>query len=210
MKRYLPYLLSASFSLLPLPLVFSGQASPFDVMAFYWVELIAIGMATIVRMGIMAASNLAKRRWAKAAEAIAGLLFMPIHFGFFIIMMCFPIGSFLPEGTPMRILDNPLVPFEMVVYHANLSFALPLALAWQGADLFFSFLLPKRYKETGGDSGPAFAYGQLFVLFVASLFGLMLAMRTNERIWGVIVLVGLKTVFSLGAISIRENKKAGH
>ncbi len=210
MKRSLPYLLSASFSLLPLPLVFSGQASPFDVMAFYWVEVIAIGMGTLVRMGVTAIFDLVEKRWKKAAEAIAGLLFMPVHFGFFIVMMCFPIGSFLPEGTPTRILDSPLVPFEMVAHHANLASALPIALAWQAADLFFSFLQPKRYREPGRDSGPAFAYGQLFVLFVASLFGLMLAVRTNERMWGVVLLVALKTLFSLGAVSFRENKKAGH
>lgn len=187
------------FNIFPLALVLTGEWRPFDVMAFYWVEVIAAGMLALLRLGITLLRDIGGKKWGAAASHAASLVALPLHFGFFIVMTCFLIGSFLPEGTPTRKLTGPLVPMEMVLENIDFWKWFMIVMAWEAA-LF-------AYRATQGtargfiaSSAVGDAYARLFILFGSGFFGLLVAMALDARIAGAVLLVAVKTLVSVGIL----------
>ncbi len=187
------------FNLFPLALVLAGTWRPFDVMAFYWVEVIAAGALALLRLGISLLQDIGAKKWGAAIGHAVSLVAMPLHFGFFIVMTCFLIGSFLPEGTVQRKLTGPLVPMEMVLENIDFWQWFMVVMAWEAA-LF-------AYRATQGtargfiaSSAAGDAYARLFILFGSGFFGLLLAMAFDARIIGAVLLVAVKTLVSLGIL----------
>lgn len=190
------FLIIVFFNALPLFLVLSDTWRPFDVMAFYWLELCAIGFFTVIKLCMGSLFKIAHRRIGEGIGDLFGLVFFPLHFGFFLVMLCFMVGSFLPEGTPTRPLDSPFVPLIVVIENFDFFALLPLALAWQAASFLSGYLYQRRYRhkeipEVGR------AYGNLAILFISGFMGLLVAMQTDQRIWGAVFLITLKTLVSL-------------
>lgn len=184
------------FNLLPLVLVLAGVWRVFDVMAFYWAELIAIGGNTVLKMMVTAIYDFYHRKYGHAAGEVAGMFFFLLHFGFFIVMTCFLVGSFLPPDTPARALDSVFVP--MIVVMENMPFAQMIAIAcgWQLICFFTDFLLPRGY-ETADETGFILrAYGSLAALFLSGFAGVAVMMTGGARIWGAVILTALKTLMA--------------
>lgn len=194
------------FNLLPLALVIDGYWRPFDVMAFYWLELIAVGFFCTLGSILSAIYNLGHKNFAAGLSLIMQSVFFPVHFGFFIVMLCFPIGSFLPEGTPTRMLTDPFIPMIVVIENMPFFEMLPIVMAWQCFNFITQFLITGRYKnDSPGYIGAA--YASLFILFASAFFGVLIGMATDNRLWGVIILVVLKTLAAYAALHMKRVEK---
>ncbi len=187
------------FNIFPLVLVLTGDWRPFDDMAFYWVEVIAAGGLALLRLGTSLLRDIGAKKWGAATGHAVSLVAMPLHFGFFIVMTCFLVGSFLPEGTVQRKLTGPLVPMETVLENIDFWKWFMVVMAWEAA-LF-------AYHATQGiargfivSSAVGDAYARLFILFGSGFFGLLLAMAFDARIFGAVLLVAVKTLVSLGIL----------
>lgn len=212
--QYLPALI---FNLFPLFLIAIGRGSPFEIMAFYWVEIIAIGIFAILKMltiSIYEARqniDMLRTRPIRAVliciAACGSMAFFIVHYGFFIVLMCFMIGGFLPEGTATEKLTDPFVPFRLVASHVNFYITLPVALFWQGFEFIRSFILKAAYTKANDQSPILGAYGHLMILFVSAFLGMILAGMLDDRIWGAIMLVAVKTSVAMGAIYLAGNKR---
>lgn len=212
--QYLPALI---FNLFPLFLIAIGRGSPFEIMAFYWVEIIAIGIFAIIKMltisiyEVQQKTDVIRARPIRSVfitlAAIGSMTFFTVHYGFFIVLMCFMIGGFLPEGTATEKLTDPFVPFRMVASHVNFYITLPVALFWQGFEFIRSFILKQAYTKANDQSPILGAYGHLMTLFVSAFFGMILAGMLDDRIWGAIMLVAVKTSVAMGAIYLAGTKR---
>lgn len=212
--QYLPALI---FNLFPLFLIAIGHGSPFEIMAFYWVEIIAIGIFAILKMLTISVYQVRQKTDVIRARpirsvfvflaALGSMGFFIIHYGFFIVLMCFMVGSFLPEGTATEKLTDPFVPFRMVVAHVSFYITLPIALFWQGFEFIRSFILKHEYTKPNDQSPILGAYGHLAILFVSAFFGLILAGTLDDRIWGAIMLVAVKTSVAMGAIYLASTNR---
>lgn len=196
MRAAIRYIAMFFFNLLPLALVGAGVWRPFDVMAFYWVELVAIAGFTVLKYFITAIYDFYRRKYARVAGSIAGMIFFSLHFGFFLVMMCFLVGSFLPPDTPTRTLDSPLVPLQVVMENMPFAKMLLLATLWQTVYFCTDFLFPRRYAEEGRHPLILYAYGNLFTLFVSAFIGVWIMTGQGSRIWGVVILTAVKTLIA--------------
>ncbi len=190
--RHIPLIL---FNLLPLALIIDGYWQPFDALAFYWLELIAVCFFGTLGNAMSAIYQFSQKNIGAGIGQTFGTIFFPLHFGFFLVMLCFPIGSFLPPGTPTRPLTDPLVPLRVVTENMPFFEMLPIVMVWQCFVFITRFILSGRYKQ----DAPAFvlsAYGSLAVLFVSAFFGVLIGLSTGNRIWGAVILVALKTLIA--------------
>lgn len=212
--QYLPALI---FNLFPLFLIAIGRGSPFEIMAFYWVEIIAIGIFAIIKMLTISIYEAQQKTDVIRARpirsvfitlaAIGSMAFFTLHYGFFIVLMCFMIGGFLPEGTATEKLTDPFVPFRLVASHVNFYITLPVALFWQGFEFIRSFILKAAYTKSNDQTPILGAYGHLMILFVSAFFGMILAGTLDDRIWGAIMLVAVKTSVAMGAIYLASTNR---
>jgi hypothetical protein len=199
------FLIIVFFNAVPLFLVLSDTWRPFDVMAFYWLELGAIGFFTVLKLLISGLFKITHQRKAEGIGDFFGLVFFPLHFGFFMVMLCFMVGSFLPEGTPTRILNSPFIPLIVVIENFDFFTLLPLALAWQAASFLSGYLYQGRYRNKDAPEMGR-AYGNLAILFISGFMGLLVAMQTDQRIWGAVFLIALKTLVSLVLEYVRQQE----
>lgn len=182
------------FNLLPLVMVGAGIWRPFDVMAFYWVELIAIAGFTMLKLFVVCIYDLYHRHYGMAASGIASMVFFPLHYGFFIVMMCFLVGSFLPPDTSTRPLDSPFVPMIVVMENMPFQQMLLITACWQTIYFCTDFLFPRAYAEKERAPFVLRPYAGLFALFISGFIGVWILAAQGARIWGVGVLTVLKTL----------------
>lgn len=187
------------FNIFPLVLVLTGEWRPFDVMAFYWVEVIAAGILALLRMVMNLLHDIGGKKWGDVVSHAVSLVAMPLHFGFFIVMTCFLIGSFLPEGTPVRKLTGPLVPMELVLDNIDFWKWFMIVMAWEAA-LFVYRATQRDMRGFIASSAVGDAYARLFILFGSGFFGLLIAMVIDARMAGAVLLVAVKTLVSLGIL----------
>ena len=162
MRATIRYLTMFIFNLLPIVMVAANVWRPFDVMAFYWVELIAIGGFAMLKFLIAAMYDLYHSRYGSFAGCVAGLVFFPLHYGFFIIMICFLVGGYLPPDTPTRTLDSPLVPMQVVIENVAFADMLLLTTLWQAGYFCTDFLFPRAYEQTDRSIFVMRPYASLF------------------------------------------------
>lgn len=187
------------FNLFPLVLVLTGEWRPFDVMAFYWVEVIAAGLLAIIRLVLSLLRELRAGDYKAGIGHVTALIGFPIHFGFFIVMTCFLLGSFLPEGTTTRKLTGPLVPMEVVLENIDFWKWFMIVAVWEAA-LFVYRSMQGTARGFIASSAVGDAYARLFILFGSGFFGLLLAMTFDARIIGAVLLVAIKTLVSIGIL----------
>jgi hypothetical protein len=199
------------FNLIPLGFVLLGAWRPFDVAAFYWVEVIAVGILAFLQNLFSVPAKFAQGKTGEGISAIGGTLLMPLHYGFFILMMAFMIGGFLPpeEAKVVRKLTGPEVPMQVVMENFDFWLAFAIALVWQGVTFVARRLAP---EGEGREQNPPLlhAYGQMFVLFAACFFGMGLGMATDSRLAAAIVLVIFKTAVAviIARVEYRYEKAA--
>lgn len=192
------------FNLFPLALVIDGAWRPFDVMAFYWLELAAVGFFSLLGLIASALYDLGNKKRAASMGDLMAAVFFPVHFGFFLVILCFPVGSFLPEGTPTMPLTGPLVPMFVVIDHMNFPAVLPVVVLWQLFVFVADFMLPRRYTQAQ-QTLVLGAYKSLFVFFISAFFGVVIGTQTGALFWGAVILCVLKT---LVAYAVSKSKSA--
>lgn len=190
------------FNLFPLALVIDGAWRPFDVMAFYWLELAAAGFFAMLGLCGTALYSFWQRNHAAGISGLFSCIFFPVHFGFFLVILCFPVGSFLPEGTETVPLTGPLVPLFVVIDHMKFWVALPAVFCWQLFLFAADFIAPRRFAEEQPRTLMR-AYQNLFVFFISAFFGVALGMQTGELFWGAVILCVLKTLVAYGVSKSR-------
>lgn len=186
------------FNLFPLVLVLGGSWQPFDMMAFYWLELIVIGYFAVLSLLMSCFYKFTQGKIGEGAADAVACVFFPLHFGFFIVMTAFLVGSYLPEGTETRPLTDPLVPTFMVLEHMPFLTMLPMVVSWQLFVFVTTYVFPRQYAE---DHPPILlhAYKNLFVLFISGFAGIGAAMATNSLLWGAFFLAAVKTLVAYTA-----------
>lgn len=192
------------FNLFPLALVIDGAWRPFDVMAFYWLELAAVGFFALLGLIASALYDLGNKKIDAGIGGVMAAVFFPVHFGFFLVILCFPVGSFLPEGTPTVPLTGPLVPMFVVIDNMNFLAVLPVVVLWQLFIFSADFMLPRRYAEAQ-QTLVLGAYKNLFVFFISAFFGVAIGMQTGALFWGAVILCVMKT---LVAYAVSKSKPA--
>lgn len=206
MKLKLHDTLLVLFNLFPLALVLDGTWHPFDMMAFYWLELVVIGGFAVAALFLAAFYKLSQRRIASAISDIASSVFFSAHFGFFIVMLGFIVGSYLPEGTETRALTDPLVPAQMVLEHAPLTNILPMVFSWQMFVFITGYIVPRQYA-VDHPRIMLHAYKNLFVLFISGFVGIMAAMATHSLLWGACLLAVVKTLVAYASTQIKADEE---
>jgi len=192
------------FNLIPVGFVAMGEWREFDVVAFYWVEVIAAGIFAFVRQAVMAFTKLGEGKRGEGIGALCSLVFMPVHYGFFVVMMAFMVGGFLPDSVPKVKLTGPLVPAELVIANMEFMFAFIIAAVWQSALFLAERLAPEGTRE---EINPMLrAYGQMFVLFTACFAGVALGGVLDSQLWGAAALVAVKTAAALLIATATEDK----
>lgn len=181
------------FNLLPLALMLDGRWRPFDVLAFYWLELAAVGFFALLSLVIKSLYDLTQGAGARAAGGALAAFFFPLHFGFFLVILCFPVGSFLPPGTPTQPLTGPLVPMAVVIDNMPFFSLLPVVMSWQFFVFVSGYILPRRYVQDHPQILDG-AYKNLFIFFISAFFGVLIGMKTGSLIWGAVILCVLKTL----------------
>ncbi|MFN7115055.1 MAG: DUF6498-containing protein [Alphaproteobacteria bacterium] len=192
------------FNLFPLALVIDGAWRPFDVMAFYWLELAAVGVFALLGLVMAAFYDFYRKKTAAAVGYLLTAVFFPLHFGFFLVVLCFPVGSFLAEEASSVTLTGPLVPMFAVIDNMNFWAVLPVVFAWQLFVFITDFVLPRRFAQEHPEILGS-AYKNLFVFFISAFFGVAIGMQTGELFWGAVILCVLKTVI---AYAVSKNKPA--
>jgi hypothetical protein len=187
------------FNLFPLVLVIDGAWRPFDVMAFYWLELAAVGFFALLGLIANTLYNFGQKKMAAGAGGIMAAVFFPVHFGFFLVILCFPVGSFLPEGTSTAKLTDPLVPMHVVIDNMHFFAVLPAVLLWQLFIFVVDFMLPRRYAQEHPEALGG-AYKNLFVFFISAFFGVVIGMQTGALFWGAVILCVLKTLIAYAVL----------
>lgn len=188
------------FNLLPLAFVFYKMWTPFDVVAFYWMEVVVAGGFALLKALGLGFFALVTRKAKEFFQHLATAVFMPLHFGFFIVMTCFLVGSFLPEDTEQVPLTSPLVPLQAVVAHIKFSQVFPIVVMWE-VIRFLQQRMRIAHDESFRPRGAVTeAYMRLAILFVSAFIGLGMTMLMDDRIWGALSLVFFKTLFALGAL----------
>lgn len=185
-------LLLVLFNLFPLVLVTEGIWRPFDVLAFYWLELVAIGFFALLSLLVKTLYELPLGKILVGFGGLLSAFFFFLHFGFFLVMMCFMIGSFLPEGTPTRPLTSPFIPLIVVTENMPFFTMLPIVMTWQFFIFMADFIVPRRYKNDGLHV-MLNAYKDLGILFVSAFLGVFIGMKTGNPVWGAVILCVLKT-----------------
>jgi hypothetical protein len=194
------------FNLIPVGFVAMGAWREFDVVAFYWVEVIAAGIFAVLRQLVTAFTKFGEGKRGEGIGGLLGLLLMPLHYGFFIVMMAFMVGGFLPDSVPKVKLTGPLVPAEVVIANMEFQFAFIIAAVWQGALFLAERLAP---EGTRAEVNPVLrAYGKLFTLFVACFAGAALGGMLDSPFWGAVALVTVKTLAELLIATATEDKQA--
>jgi hypothetical protein len=196
MRAVLRYFTMFFFNLLPLIMVGAGIWRPFDMMAFYWVELVAILGFTLLKIFVTTVYDFYHRKYGRVAGGVATLVFFPLHYGFFIVMMCFLVGSFLPPETPTRLLDSPLVPLQVVMDNMPFVEMLALATSWQAIYFCADFLFTRAYARDDRSDFISRPYASLFAVFISGFIGVWIMVGQGARIWGVVVLTALKTLIA--------------
>jgi len=186
------------FNLLPLALVLDGVWRPFDVLAFYWLELAVIGFFALLALIIKSLYGLTHGAAGRAVGDALAAVFFPLHFGFFLIILCFPVGSFLPPETPAQPLTNPLVPLVVVIDNMPFFTVLPVVLAWQFFVFITEYIQPRRYVLDHPQILDR-AYKSLFVFFISAFFGVLIGMKTGTPVWSAVILCLLKTLCAYAA-----------
>lgn len=198
-------LLIVMFNLIPVGFVAMGEWREFDVVAFYWVEVIAAGLFAVMRQLVQACVKFGEGKKGEGFSALAGLVFMPVHYGFFIVMLAFMVGGFLPDNAPKVKLTDPLVPAQVVIAHMEFMFAFIIAAVWQGAVFLSERLAP---EGTRADVHPVLrAYGKLFTLFVACFAGMALGGVLESKLAGGVALVTVKTLAEVLIAAGTEDKQ---
>jgi len=202
------------FHLLPLLLIIIGIWSVFDVMAFYWMESLAAGVFAIIRIFVSCFFFILERKPVAALQSGILALFFPVHFGFFVIMSCFLVGTFLPEGTETRQLTDPLVPFVMVVQHTDFAKIFPLLLVWEALIFFRESRLAQHFPHEKLSNPVLQAYKKMFILFFSGMVGVFVMTFSGSRFWGALVLTALKTFAALAELFMhykedKEGEKGG-
>lgn len=189
-----------AFNLIPLVMIAAGWLDTFDVMAFYWVEVWVVGAFALLRLMTCLGWRVVHNPGSIMFHHFSSIFMMPLHFGFMMVMMCFAIGLFLPEDTPVQTLTGPLVPMKMVVSHIDFRYVLPPIVVWYAVDFFVSFIRTRAYTLDRQAIDPVLgAYGHMMTLFCAAMAGMVLAGVMNERLWGPAVLVFLKIGIDVAA-----------
>lgn len=201
-------LLVLLFNLLPLWFVLAGEWTPFEVIAFYWVEVVAAGLFALLRTFISFAVAMGARDWKGGLGYLGTLVVTPVHFGFFIVMTCFLVGSFLPEDAPKRMLTSPFVPLEMVVEHIRFWHIFPIFILWEAVEFFRQRWHAQHDSAHKIPNPVGVAYMKLFILFIAAFFGLFISMWLDNRLWGAVLLVALKLICALVPILYARHKDA--
>lgn len=190
------------FNALPLYFLWQGQWAAFDVIGFYWLEVVAAGVLAWVRTGVSIACA---REWGARLSHAVGFVFFPLHFGLFIVILCFPVGSFLPPDTPKQPLTDALLPLRMVVMHVDFWRFFPAVLVWQGL-YFLSDCWRIRHAPADTLPQPLLAaYGMLAILFLSMIIGIFIAMPLNNPLWGGVILVAIKTLCALAVLLGKAN-----
>lgn len=188
------------FNLLPLAFVFYKMWTPFDVVAFYWMEVVAAGGFALLRALGLGLRALGQKNAREFFRHLATAMFMPLHFGFFIVMTCFLVGSFLPEDTEKVPLTSPLVPLEVVMTHVKFWQVFPIVVAWEVVLLALRQMRMAHNGNFRPRSAVTEAYMRLAILFISAFLGLGMTMLMDDRIWGALSLVFFKTFFALCAL----------
>jgi len=199
------------FNLFPLLLVLFDIWTAFDVMAFYWLESVAAGVFALIRIIVSCLFFILERKAASAVQAGAMALFLPVHFGFFVVMSCFLVGTFLPEGTETRLLTSPFVPFVMVVQQSDFVHIFPLMLVWEAVLFFRESWLAQHFSHEKLSNPILSAYKKMFILFFSGMVGVFVMTFSGSRFWGALVLTGLKIFAALAGLVLhyKEEKKDG-
>jgi len=184
------------FNLFPLALVLQGSWRAFDVVAFYWVEAIVAGVMATLQLFTAPLSALKGGRVGSSIGSMAALIGFPLHFGFFIVMSCFLVGTFLPADTAPRRLTSPFVPLEMVLDHIDFWWWFLLIALWEAAQFTYRKVVRQAQEPLTG-SPVGLAYVRLFTMFTGAFFGVLLGMATDSRIWGAVVIVAVKMAVAL-------------
>jgi Family of unknown function (DUF6498) len=197
-------LLILMFNLIPVGFVAMGAWREFDVVAFYWVEVIAAGIFAFARQAVMALAKFGEGKKGEGIGGLTSLVFMPVHYGFFVVMMAFMVGGFLPDSVPKVKLTGPLVPAEVVIANMEFMFAFIIAAVWQSALFLADRLAPEGTRE---EVNPMLrAYGQMFVLFAACFAGMVLGGVLDSKIWGAAALIVIKTAAAMLVATATEDK----
>lgn len=200
-------LLVAAISLLPAWFLWAGEWTPFQVAGYYWLEIVAAGLFALIRTLLAAFGRFAAHDWKGLAGSIATAVFFPVHFGFFIIMICFLVGGFLPEGTPGRKLDSPMVPFEMVAENINLITLLPLFLLWEAVYFLRESIHTQHQPRFTPREPVTSAYLRLFGLFASAFAGILFVGGTDSRTAGAALMIAFRFLCALAVLWHERTKE---
>lgn len=168
------------------------------VVIFYWLENVLIGAVNLARI---IASGVGHGAGGIAATVFTAPFFT-VHYG----MFCFVHGIFVlalfgggppmegPAGPePLGLLDSAaaLVP--------NWPVALSAVLAWKLAMFALVYIGQGQFRKTDPASQMMAPYGRIIFLHIAIFAGAFAIAALGAPIWGVLILVAVKTLWDVAA-----------
>ncbi len=151
--------------------------SVFEVLFLYWLENVAVGLTQFVRILICT-------RTTKAKDGNA--FFFLMHYGLFTFVHgVFVVALFAPE-------DGPSV---------GGGFLLPVIaiMGWQVVALVFDAIRSEGFKDRAPTGLLFEPYPRVLALHLTVLAGGWLVAALGAPVWALAVLVGIKTLFDMGA-----------
>ncbi|KDA04371.1 DUF6498-containing protein [Hyphomonas oceanitis] len=183
-------------------LVFGWGATP--LVALYWLENLIIGAYTILRLGGAAVVS-----FINLATALFMIPFFTFHYG----MFCYGHGLFIRSFAGGEGNGGGAAPMDLVTWALGsgdgMLWFVGLIIVTNAVFFLVDYIGRGEFRRTDPPAEMFAPYGRIVTLHVAIILGAFIAIATDERLLGVLILIAIRVLFGIVLSLLRRMKLDG-
>ncbi|MEH6807999.1 MAG: DUF6498-containing protein [Hyphomonas oceanitis] len=196
--------LSLATDLVPIAaiLVFGWGATP--LVALYWLENLIIGAYTVLRLGGAAVVS-----FINLATALFMIPFFTFHYG----MFCYGHGLFIRSFAGGEGNGGGAAPMDLVAWALGsgegMLWFVGLIIVTNAVFFLVDYIGRGEFRRTDPPAEMFAPYGRIVTLHVAIILGAFIAIATDQRLLGVLILIAIRVIFGIVLSLLRRMKLDG-
>jgi hypothetical protein len=196
--------LSLATDLVPIAaiLVFGWGATP--LVALYWLENLIIGAYTVLRLGGAAVVS-----FINLATALFMIPFFTFHYG----MFCYGHGLFIRSFAGGEGNGGGAAPMDLVTWALGsgegMLWFVGLIIVTNAMFFLVDYIGRGEFRRTDPPAEMFAPYGRIVTLHVAIILGAFIAIATDQRLLGVLILIAIRVIFGIVLSLLRRMKLDG-
>jgi hypothetical protein len=196
--------LSLATDLVPIAaiLLFGWGATP--LVALYWLENLIIGAYTILRLGGAAVVS-----FINLATALFMIPFFTFHYG----MFCYGHGLFIRSFAGGEGNGGGAAPMDLVTWALGsgdgMFWFVGLIIVTNAIFFLVDYIGRGEFRRADPPAEMFAPYGRIVTLHVAIILGAFIAIATDQRLLGVLILIAIRVIFGIVLSLLRRMKLEG-